>query len=183
LRYAYRVVNGSKRRLKNVQTVTCVRLRDHASLADVRLDRTYLHADGRFVPFAEGIVNRLDLAEREWRSFALRAELNRPPPVQPETAPRNPRHTQKRGHKKTVFLARRPDLPVIATLSTDRRWVVATWSPASAALWTNVNWTCHHSDPICRRTIEPGAVAELEGKIFVYPGTLEQLVEKIRAAT
>ena len=67
--------------------------------------------------------------------------------------------------------SRKVDEPFIATLSTDRQWVVASFARDAGNVWSNPELTCQHVDP--QKPLPPGGTVILEVKLLVMRGTLE----------
>src|SRR5216117_4100586 len=79
----------------------------------------------------------------------------------------------------TYYYASRPvDDPFVATVSQDGKWIAATFTRETGNVWTNPELTCQHADP--ETSLKARGTASLEGKTFVFMGTLEQFLEKIR---
>ncbi len=73
--------------------------------------------------------------------------------------------------------SRAVDEPLIATLSTDRRWVVASFTNTTGNVWSNPELTCQHVDP--EIPLGPGQQATLEVKILIFRGSLEEVLQKV----
>jgi hypothetical protein len=71
------------------------------------------------------------------------------------------------------------DEPLIATLSTDRKWVVASFTKTTGNVWSNPELTCQHVDP--EKPLPPEGKAVVEVKILIFEGTLDQVLQKVRA--
>jgi hypothetical protein len=74
--------------------------------------------------------------------------------------------------------SRQVDLPFLATLSSDRKWVAATYTRESGNLWTNPERTCQHADPATE--LNPGETKQVELKLFLFRGPRDQLLCKVR---
>ena len=72
--------------------------------------------------------------------------------------------------------SRKVDIPLIATFSTDRTWVVASFTRETGNVWSNPELTCQHVDP--QTSLAPGQDATLEVKILVLRGSLNNVLEK-----
>ncbi len=70
------------------------------------------------------------------------------------------------------------DEPFIVTVSEDGKWIAATWNPRTGNVWTNPELTCQHADS--ETPLKAGGTASLEEKTFVFRGTLEQLLTKVK---
>jgi hypothetical protein len=71
------------------------------------------------------------------------------------------------------------DEPLIATVSTDHRWIVASFSRMAENVWSNPDLTCQHVDP--QSALEPGRQAILGVKILIVQGSLDQVLQKVKA--
>ena len=86
---------------------------------------------------------------------------------------------QKQDDGITFFNAvNRADEPVIATVSTDRKWVMATFSRNPGNLWTNPELTCQHADP--EIAVPRHSLGVIEEKVLLFRGTLDDVVRKVR---
>jgi hypothetical protein len=65
---------------------------------------------------------------------------------------------------------------MIATLSEDGKWVVASFTRTTGNVWSNPELTCQHVDPVT--PLAPGERAVLEVKILVFQGTLDEALKK-----
>jgi hypothetical protein len=72
--------------------------------------------------------------------------------------------------------SRAVDEPVVATLSRDRRWVVASFSRTTGNVWSNPKLTCQHVDQ--ETSLGPGQRAIVEVKILVIQGTLNDALQR-----
>ena len=68
------------------------------------------------------------------------------------------------------------DQPFIATLSTDRQWVVASFSRETGNVWSNPELTCQHVDP--QTSLPPRQAATLEIKILILRGSLDEALQR-----
>jgi len=69
------------------------------------------------------------------------------------------------------------DAPFIATLSTDRTWVVASFAHETGNVWSNPELTCQHVDPYT--SLSPGQDAILEIKILILHGSLGEVFQRV----
>jgi len=167
--YHYEFVNRSDVDFDSVQAVTDPRMISPL-FHDVRLERTYVHGPQGFVLLAYDIPERLTMPLDEWLpnryriSYAWPAEKTR---------------VQKQADGIAFLNAsQRADEPVIATVSTDRRWIMATFSRNPGNLWTNPELTCQHADPeIALPRHSQGAMEE---KTLLFRGTLQDVADKVR---
>ena len=128
---------------------------------DVRLERTYVHHPDGFAPLAETPVRPSSryLASYRW-------------PV--------PSPLVQRGEDGITHYnkSRKVDEPFIATLSTDRQWVVASFARDAGNVWSNPELTCQHVDP--QAPLAPFGRAVLEVKILVMRGSLDDALRRER---
>jgi hypothetical protein len=71
------------------------------------------------------------------------------------------------------------DEPMIATLSTDKQWVAASFTRTTGNVWSNPELTCQHVDP--ERALPARGSAVWETKLLVFRGSLDQALQKVRA--
>jgi hypothetical protein len=69
------------------------------------------------------------------------------------------------------------DEPLIATTSTDRKWMVASFARTTGNVWSNPELTCQHVDP--EISLPPGASGSMEIKILVFQGSLDDVLTKV----
>jgi hypothetical protein len=72
--------------------------------------------------------------------------------------------------------SRAVDLPFIATLSTDKAWVIAPFARTAGNVWSNPELTCQHVDP--QTSLPPGQRATIELKLVVIRGSLDDALER-----
>jgi hypothetical protein len=130
---------------------------------DERLERTYVHHASGFERLASETPVRLPcrvLASYRW-------------PV--------PSPLITRGEDGVVHYnkSRKVDEPLIATLSTDGKWVVASFSRDTGNVWSNPELTCQHVDP--QAPLAPRGRVALEVKLLVMRGSLDDVLRRERA--
>ena len=80
----------------------------------------------------------------------------------------------------TYYNKSRPvDEPMIATVSSDREWVVASVSKTTGNVWSNPELTCQHVDP--ERPLPARAKVEWDVKILIFQGSLDQVLKKVES--
>jgi hypothetical protein len=129
-----------------------------------------VHAQQGFRLLASDIPERLTMPLDQWLpnryriSYAWPAEETR---------------VQKQADGITFLNAStRANQPVIATVSTDHRWIMATFSRDPGNLWTNPELTCQHADPeIALPRQSEGAIEE---KTLLFRGRLQDVADKVR---
>jgi hypothetical protein len=66
---------------------------------------------------------------------------------------------------------------MIATLSTDRKWIAASFTRETGNVWSNPELTCQHVDP--QVSVPARQTGYYEVKLLIFQGTLEQAREKL----
>jgi hypothetical protein len=130
------------------------------------LERTYVHHVDGFDLLASETESRLTMPLNQWLPARYLASFTWPVPSQP---------VERRGGITYHNKSRAVDAPFIATLSQDRRWVVASFTGNTGNVWSNPELTCQHVDP--QATLSPGEKAILETKIIVVRGSLDEVFE------
>ena len=69
------------------------------------------------------------------------------------------------------FRSRKVDEPLIATRSSDGKWVAASFTRDSGNVWSNPDLTCQHVDP--QKPLPAGGTAVIEVKFLLIRGELE----------
>jgi hypothetical protein len=94
------------------------------------------------------------------------------------TAPIPEQRVQHRDDGITYYYKSRVvDLPMIATLSTDRKWIAASFTRETGNVWSNPELTCQHVDP--QVSVPARQTGYYEVKLLIFQGTLEQAREKL----
>ena len=136
---------------------------------DVRLERTYVHHKDGFDLLASETPSRLTMPVSQWLPSRYLASFTWPIPAQ---------RVERREDGITYYnKSRAVDEPMIATLSTDRKWVVSSFTRTTGNVWSNPELTCQHVDPVA--PLAPGQSAVLEVKILIFKGSLEQALQKV----
>jgi hypothetical protein len=165
--FHYEFLNRSDVAYSMVYAVTDPRLT--SIFHDVRLERTYVHHKDGFDLLASETPKRLTMPLNEWLPARYMASYTWPVPTQ---------RVEDRGDGIAYYnKSRAVDQPMVATLSTDRKWVVASFTRTTGNVWSNPELTCQHVDP--QSPLEPGGHAVLEVKILIFRGTLEQALQKV----
>jgi hypothetical protein len=131
-------------------------------LHDERLERTYVHHADGFELLASETPNRLTMPLERWLPARYLAAYTWPVPSQ---------RIEQRDGIPHYHKSRAVDAPFIATLSRDRRWVVASFTRTTGNVWSNPELTCQHVDP--QATAAPGEETTLDVKILVVRGSLD----------
>ena len=134
-----------------------------ADFHDARLERTYVHHTDGFDLLASETPNRLTMPLDRWLPARYLAAFTWPVPTQ---------RVEDRDGIPHYHKSRAVDAPFVATLSRDRRWVVASFTRTTGNVWSNPELTCQHVDP--QATAAPGGEATLDIKMLVVRGSLEE---------
>ena len=166
----YQFVNNSDLDFDSIQAITDPRMVSPL-FHDVRLERTYVHEQGRFALLASDMPQRVLMPMNQWLPNRYRISYSWPV----EQA-----RVQKQADGITFFNAQsRADEPFLATVSADARWIMATFSRNPGNLWTNPDLTCQHADPDIPLSRQSKGVAE--EKILLLRGTLQDVLNKVKA--
>jgi hypothetical protein len=161
IRFQYEFTNQSSTSYDMIYAVTDPRLT--GILHDVRMERTYVHHSNGFDLLASDVPVRLTLPLDRWLPCRILASFTWPVPAQ---------RVEKRGDGITYYnKARAVDIPLIVTQSSDKEWVVASFSRAPGNVWSNPELTCQHVDP--QASLSPQQRILLVVKMLVIRGTLE----------
>jgi hypothetical protein len=167
--FHYEFLNRSDVAYSMVYAVTDPRLT--SMFHDARLERTYVHHNDGFDLLASETPKRLTMPLNEWLPARYMASYTWPVAAQ---------RVEDRGDGIAYYnKSRAVDQPMVATLSEDGKWVVASFTRTTGNVWSNPELTCQHVDP--QSPLEPGQHAVLEVKILIFRGTLEQALQKVIA--
>ena len=168
VRFGYEFENRSKVDFDMIYAVTDPRMT--GIFHDVRLERTYVHHKEGFDLLASETPTRLTMPLNQWLPARYLVSFTWPVP------------TQRVEHREDGISyynkSRAVDEPMIATVSTDRQWIVASFSQTTGNLWSNPELTCQHVDPT--RSLEAGQKAALEVKMLVLRGSLDDVLARVR---
>ena len=166
--FRYEFINRSKVDYDLIYAVTDPRLT--GIFHDVRLERTYVHHKGGFDLLASETPTRLTMPLNQWLPSRYLVSYTWPVPAQ---------RVEHREDGITYYNKSRPvDEPMIATESSDGRWVVGSFSHTTGNVWSNPELTCQHVDPT--RSLSAGQKAEMEVKMLVLRGSLDDVLAKVR---
>jgi hypothetical protein len=169
IRFHYEFVNRSATDYDVIEAVTDPRMIT-PYFHDVRLERTYVHHADGFDLLASETPARLTEPLSEWLPNRYRV---------PYTWPIDAKRVEKQEDGLTWYnKSRRVDQPFIATKSTDGKWIMATYSTAPGNVWTNPELTCQHAD--MQTQLKPNSASSTELKLFLFPGSLDELLAKVR---
>jgi hypothetical protein len=167
--FQYEFVNRSKEAYDMIYAVTDPRLT--AIFHDVRLERTYVHHKEGFDLLASETPDRLTMPLDRWLPCRYLASFTWPVPE---------KRVEKRADGITYYnKSRAVDVPLIATRSTDLKWVVASFTSTTGNVWSNPELTCQHVDP--QAPLPAGGRATVEVKMLVFRGSLEDVMSKVEA--
>lgn len=165
--FHYEFVNRSSIGYEMIWAVTDPRLT--SIFYDVRLERTYVHHRDGFDLLASETPNRLTMLLNHWLPARYLASFTWPIPSQ---------RIEHREDGITYYnKSRLVDQPLVATLSTDRKWVIASFTRTTGNVWSNPELTCQHVDP--QATLAPGGQAVLEVKILILQGSLDDVLQRV----
>jgi hypothetical protein len=167
VRFHYEFTNRSNANYDMIYAVTDPRLT--SIFHDVRLERTYVHHPGGFDLLASETPARLTLPLDQWLPARYLA---------PFTWPVVEQRVERRDDGITYYnKSRRVDQPLIATVSSDNEWVVASFTHQAGNVWSNPELTCQHVDP--QAILPPGQQAILEMKILIMRAPLAQILQTV----
>jgi hypothetical protein len=168
VRFRYEFANQSPIQYGMIYAVTDPRLT--GIFHDVRMERTYVHHADGFDLMASDFPSRLTLPLDRWLPCRVLAPFTWPVPAQ---------RIEKRDDGITYYNnARAVDIPLIVTLNTDSKWLVASFSRAPGNVWSNPELTCQHVDP--QASLSPQERIVLEVKMLVMHGSLEDALREAK---
>ena len=143
--------------------------RFHTIFYDPRLERTWVHHSSGFALLAAETPARLTMPLDHWLPARYHASYTVPVPEQ---------RVQHREDGITYYYnSKLVDVPVIATLSEDLKWIAASFARDPGNVWTNPELTCQHVDPEVK--LAHGARASFEVKVLVFEGSLDDALNKV----
>jgi len=166
--FHYEFMNSSQKDYDMIYAVTDPRLT--GIFHDVRLERTYVHHKNGFELLASETPTRLTMPLDQWLPARYLDSYTWPVPKQ---------RVERRDDGITYYNKSEPvDEPMVATLSTDRKWVVSSFSRTTGNVWSNPELTCQHVDPVT--PLPAGGKAIVEVELLVFKGTLEDALRQER---
>jgi hypothetical protein len=167
--FHYELKNRSKVDYEMALAITDPRM--SGILHDPRLERTYVHYENGFALLGVETPARLTMPLDQWFPARYLASYTWPVPA---------RRMERRADGIAYYnTSRAVDEPLIATLSSDSKWVVASFTKTTGNVWSNPELTCQHVDPAKR--LPSGGDAVIEVKVLIFRGTVEEALEKERA--
>src|SRR6266550_4460442 len=138
---------------------------------DVRLERTYVHRKEGFALLAAETPGRLAMPLSQWLPSRYLASYTWPVPAQ---------RVEHRGDGITYYNASQAvDEPLIATVSSDHKWVAASFTNMTGNVWSNPELTCQHVDP--ERPLPAHAKVEWDVKILIVKESLDHVLKKVES--
>jgi hypothetical protein len=138
---------------------------------DVRLERTYVHRKDGFALLAAETPDRLTMPLSQWLPSRYLASYTWLVPAQ---------RVERRADGITYYNASLPvDVPLIVTVSSDHKWVAASFTNTTGNVWSNPELTCQHVDP--ERPLPSHAKVAWDVKILIFQGSLEQVLKKLES--
>jgi hypothetical protein len=166
VRFHYEVTNDSRVSYDLIYLPTDPRLT--SIFHDVRLERTYVHHADGFDLLASETPSRLTMPLDQWLPARYLASFTWPVPAQ---------RIERRDDGIAYYnKSRSVDMPFIATVSTDKAWVIASFARTAGNVWSNPELTCQHVD--ARTSLSPGQRATIELKMLVIRGSLDGALER-----
>jgi len=167
VRYSYTFTNNSSISYQNIQAVTCIKL--YSAFSDTLLERTYVHHSNGFDLLASETPERLTMPLNKWLPCRYLVSCDWPVAT---------KRIEKDEDSITRYnKSRKADIPLIVTLSHDKKWVAATYTDKTGNLWTNPERSCHHVDPSA--ALNSNETKTLTLKTYLYAGSLEQVLNYI----
>src|ERR671919_742721 len=165
VRFRYEVTNDSRGAYDMIYAPTDPRLT--SIFHDVRLESTYVHHADGFDLLASETPRRLTIPLDQWLPARYLVSFTWPVPTQ---------RIEERDGIPHYHKSRAVDLPFIATVSTDKAWVIASFARTAGNVWSNLELTCQHVDP--QTSLSPGQRATIELKLLVIRGSLDDALER-----
>jgi len=166
VRFRYEVTNESSMAYDMIYAPTDPRLT--SIFHDVRLERTYVHHADGFDLLASETPRRLTIPLDQWLPARYLVSFTWPVPAQ---------RIERRDDGITYYnKSRAVDAAFIATVSTDKAWVIASFARTAGNVWSNPELTCQHVDP--QASLSPRQRAALELKMLVIRGSLDAALER-----
>lgn len=166
VRFRYEVTNGSRVAYHMIYVPTDPRLT--SIFHDTRLERTYVHHADGFDLLASETPRRLTMPLDEWLPARYLVSFTWPIPAQ---------RVERRDDGILYYnKSRAVDAPFIATVSTDKTWVIASFARTAGNVWSNPELTCQHVDS--QMPLPPGQRAILESKMLFIRGSLDDALQR-----
>ena len=168
VRLRYEFTNRSSVAYSMIVAVTDPRLT--GMFYDARLERTYVHHADGFDLLASETPSRLTMPLNQWLPARYLASFTWPVPTQ---------RVEHRTDGITYYnKSRAVDVPFVATLSTDKASVIASFTADAGNVWSNPELTCQHVDP--QASLAPGQRVAVEVQMVIIKGTLDDALRLAR---
>jgi hypothetical protein len=167
--FHYEFVNHSNVDYAMITAVTDPRMT--GVFHDVRLERTYVHRKDGFALLAAETPERLAMPLSQWLPSRYLASYTWPVPAQ---------RVERRADGITYYNASQAvDVPLVATVSSDHKWVAASFTNTTGNVWSNPELTCQHVDP--ESPLPARSKVEWDVKILIFQGSLDQVLKKVES--
>jgi hypothetical protein len=166
VRFRYEFTNGSRVAYDMIYAPTDPRLT--SIFHDARLERTYVHHAGGLDLLASETPRRLTMPLDQWLPARYLVSFTWPIPAQ--------RFERRDDGIAYYNKSRAVDAAFIATASTDKAWVIASFARTAGNVWSNPELTCQHVDP--QTPLPPGQRAAIELKMLVMRGSPADALER-----
>jgi len=175
---SHRLTNGTELDLKDVKMWNCVQNVFLENINDPKMERTSTITSGKYELFKNMIPASREYTDKvkpELQRFLGFRDLNSRgfkdcPHVIPHPGfPDDPAQRIYFWESDKAI-----DLPIIATMSKDGQWGVATMSSLAPGVWSNPGISCQHADrayPLCKA----GETIEIVNQVVVFEGNPSQL--------
>lgn len=161
VRFRYDVTNASKVAYGLIYVPTDPRLT--SIFHDERLERTYVHHADGFDLLASQTPERLTKPLDQWLPNRYLVSFTWPIPA---------KLIERRDGGLLHYNKSRPvDAAFIATVSSDKAWVIASFARTAGNVWSNPELTCQHVDP--QIALAAGQRATIELKMLFIRGSLD----------
>ena len=163
--FEYEFENKSNAAYEMIYAVTDPRLT--GIFHDVRLERTYVHHADGFDLLGSETPARLTMPLDRWLPVRYLDSYTWPVPE---------KRAEKRDDGITYYnKSRVVDIPLVATLSSDRKWVAASFTRTAGNVWSNPELTCQHVDP--QAALPAQGTVKLAVKMLVVQASLDEVFE------
>lgn len=167
--FRYHLQNGSAIAYDMATAITDPRF--HTVFYDPRLERTFVHYPDGFALLAAETPERLSMPLNQWLPVRYHAQYTAPVPAQ------RVQHSDDGVTRR--YASRKVDVPLIATRSSDGKWVAASFSRNPGNVWSNPELTCQHVDETAG--LPPQGRATLTVKLLLLQGSLAEVLRRTEA--
>jgi len=177
----HKLHNGTSLDLKELKMWNCVQLTTASNLHDPLMERTHVLVDNTFklirqlVPDFEPWPLSESAKPHFFRAFRKDGHRWYEDDDNPHTSP-HPGYPDDPSKAITTWQVIPPiDTAIIATVSKDSNWGIATYSNDSENIFTNAVNTCHHADAAID-TCGAGDTATISNRVLLFEGDLSDIV-------